>query len=137
MLPIYQFSSAVYGKSIEVLSNPFCYLICVVCIITGDIYFNPFLNKHRFLRVCSTSLLKTLWEKEKLLVTSNNFFSFSHIVFYPFRELSTIFIKFKIVVCKLFEFGRVLNLSFGKGLNLDEMLTLYHLIPTFYDFEGF
>ena len=29
-----------------------------------------------------TSLLKTLWEKEKLLVTSN--FSFSHSVFYPF-----------------------------------------------------
>ena len=34
------------------------------------------------------SLLKTLWEKEKLLVKSN--FSFSHIVFYPFGELSTI-----------------------------------------------
>ena len=29
--------------------------------------------------VCSTSLLKTLWENEKLLVTSN--FSFSHSVF--------------------------------------------------------
>ena len=38
--------------------------------------FNPFPNKPLFLRVCSTSLLKTLWEKEKLLVTSN--FSFSH-----------------------------------------------------------
>ena len=36
---------------------------------------NPFPNKPWFLRVCSTSLLKTLWEKEKLLVTSN--FSFS------------------------------------------------------------
>ena len=31
-------------------------------------------------------------EKEKLLVTSN--FSFTHSVFYPFRELSDIFIKF-------------------------------------------
>ena len=30
--------------------------------------FNSFPNKPRFLRVCSTSLLKTLWEKEKLLV---------------------------------------------------------------------
>ena len=57
---------------------------------------------------------KTLWEKEKLLVTSN--FSFSHSVFYPFGELSTIFIKFEIVVCKLFQFGRVQNLSFGEGL---------------------
>ena len=75
---------------------------------------NPFPNKPWFLRVCSTSLLKTLWEKEKLLVTSN--FSFSHSVFYPFGELSAIFIKFKIVFCKLFQFGRVENLSFGKGL---------------------
>ena len=33
--------------------------------------FNPFPNKPWFLHVYSTSLLKTLWEKEKLLVTSN------------------------------------------------------------------
>ena len=57
-----------------------------------------------FLRVCSISLLKTLWEKEKLLVTSN--FSFSHRVLYPFGELSFIFITFEIVVCNLFQFGR-------------------------------
>ena len=37
---------------------------------------NPFPNKPWFLRVCSTTPLKTLW------VTSN--FSFSHSVFYPF-----------------------------------------------------
>ena len=66
-------------------------------------YFNPFPNKPWFLRVYSTSLLKTLWEKEKLLVTSN--FSFSHSVFYPFGELSAFFIELKIVVCKLFQFG--------------------------------
>ena len=66
---------------------------------------NPFPNKPWFLRVCSTSLLKTWWEKKKLLVRSN--FFFSHCVLYPFRELFTIFIKFEIVVCKLFEFGRV------------------------------
>ena len=41
--------------------------------------FNPFPNKPWFSRVFSISLLKTLWEKEKLLVTSN--FSFSHSVF--------------------------------------------------------
>ena len=45
------------------------------------------------------------WEKEKLLITSN--FSFSHSVFYLFGELSAIFVKFEIVVCKLFHFGRV------------------------------
>ena len=57
-------------------------------------HFNPFPNKLRFSRVCSTSLLKTLWVKEKLLVTSN--FSFSYSVFYLLG-----------VVCKLFEFGKV------------------------------
>ena len=55
--------------------------------------------------VSALQVLKTLWVKEKLLVTSN--FFFSHSVFYPFGELSAIFIRFKIVVCKLFEFGRV------------------------------
>ena len=58
-----------------------------------------FPNKSWILRVCSTSLFKTLREKEKfLLVTS---------VFYPFGELSTIFTKSYNVVCKLFQFGRV------------------------------
>ena len=41
---------------------------------------NPFPNKAWFLGVSSTSLLKALWEKEKLLVTSN--FTFSHSVFF-------------------------------------------------------
>ena len=67
--------------------------------------FNPFPNKPWFSRVYSSGLLKTLWEKEKLLVKSN--FSFSHSVFYPFERLSSIFIKFEIVVCKLFQFGIV------------------------------
>ena len=78
--------------------------------------FNPFPNKPWFLRVCSTSLLKTLWEKKKLLVGSN--FSFSHSVLYQFEEFSTIFIKFKIVICKLFQLWRFWCLSFGKGLKL-------------------
>ena len=69
------------------------------------ITFNPFPNKPWFLRVGSTSVMKTQWEKEKLLVTSN--FSFSHSVFNPFRELSAILIIFEIVVYKLFQFGRV------------------------------
>ena len=44
-----------------------------------------FRNKLLFLQVCYTSLLKTLREKEKLLVTSN--FSFSHSVFKSFGDL--------------------------------------------------
>ena len=61
---------------------------------------NSFQNKPMFLRVCSIIFLETLWEKEKLLVTSN--FSFSHSVSYPLGKLSAIFVKVKIVVCKLF-----------------------------------
>ena len=56
-------------------------------------YFNSFPNKPLFSRVRSTSLLKTLWEKKKLLVTSN--FSFFHSVLYLFGELSSIFIELK------------------------------------------
>ena len=44
-------------------------------------------------------------EKEKLLVLSN--FSLSHSIVYPLGELSAIFIKFEIVVCKLFQCQRV------------------------------
>ena len=67
--------------------------------------FNPFPNNPWFLRVCSKSLLKTLWKKEKLLITSN--FSLSYSVFYPSEERSSIFFISEIVVCKLFQFGRV------------------------------
>ena len=77
-------------------------------------FFNPFPNKPWLSHVCNTSLLKTWWEKEKLFIMSN--FSFSKRVFYPFGELSAMFIKFKIVICKLFSFGKVKNLPFGKGL---------------------
>ena len=70
-----------------------------------EIIFNPFPNKPWFYSGYSTGLLKTLWEKKKLLETSN--FFFSHSVFCPFEELSAIFIKVKIIVCKLSLFGRV------------------------------
>ena len=40
-------------------------------------------------------------------IARNEQFLFSHIVFNPFGELSAIFIKFEIVVCKAFQFGRV------------------------------
>ena len=39
-----------------------------------------------------------------MLVTSN--FFYSHSVFYLLEEISAIFIKFLIVVCNLFDFGR-------------------------------
>ena len=34
-------------------------------------------------------------------------FSFSHSFFYLFQEFAAIFLKFKIVVNKLFQFGRI------------------------------
>ena len=72
-----------------------------------------FQNNPWFLRVCGTSLSKTLWEKQKLLVTSN--FSFSHSVFYPFGEHSAIFIKHEIVVCKLFGLEEFKSCRLGKN----------------------
>ena len=64
------------------------------------------------------SAVQVFWKhcgkRRNCSVTSN--FSFCHSVFYPFGLLSAIFVKLKIVVCKAFEFGRVSNLSFGKGL---------------------
>ena len=58
--------------------------------LLNSIQFNPFPNKSRiFLRVCSTSLLKTLSEKEKLLIMSN--FSFFPSVF---STLLDIFLPF-------------------------------------------
>ena len=49
-------------------------------------------------------------------ITRNEQFLLSHVVFYFFQELSAIFIKCEIVVCKLFQFGGVYKLyRLGKG----------------------
>ena len=98
------FAARIVGRQSEATSLPELGLRMEIFFVI-DLQFNPFPNKPWFLRVCSTSLLKTLREKEKLLVTSN--FSFSHSVFFQLGEVSAIFSKFKIVVCKLFQFGRV------------------------------
>ena len=63
-----------------------------------------FSNKALFLRACNKNLLKTLWEKEKLLVTSN--FSFSHSVFYSLGKFPP--------------FSSNLKLSFANSFNLEE-----------------
>ena len=52
-------------------------------------------------------ILKTLWEKEKLLTSA----------FYLSEELSATLVKYEIAVCKLFSVWRSLkNLSIRKGL---------------------
>ena len=86
---------------------------------TRNFIFNPFPNKPWFLRIYSASLLKTLWEKEKLLIMSN--LSFSHCVFYPFGKLFTIFIKFRIVDCKL-SVWKGLKFVVWKGVNFISFL---------------
>ena len=82
--------------------------------------FNPFPNKPWFLNVCSrsTSLLK---KKKKTVVKgeiarNEQFLLFPHIVFYPFVELSAIFVKFEIVVCKFFQFES-LKFAVWKGFS--------------------
>ena len=62
--------------------------------------FSPFSNKPWFLRVCSTTRLKTLREKKKLLVTSNLFFS--HSVFYPLGKLLPFSTNLKLSSAKSF-----------------------------------
>ena len=78
--------------------------------------FNPFPNKPWFLRVSRTSLLKTLWEKEKLLVTSN--ISFSHNVFYSIKAINHLFGNIQFVVCKYFQFGHVQNSVVWERVNI-------------------
>ena len=46
---------------------------------------NPLLHRYSFQLINKRQLLKTLWEKKKLLVMSN--FFFSHNVFYSIRNL--------------------------------------------------
>ena len=68
-----------------------------------EILFNPFLNKPWFLRVCRTSLLKTLGKGE--IARNKQFLLF--LVFSTHLKNSAIFITFEIAVCKLLQFGRV------------------------------
>ena len=48
-------------------------------------HINPLLHRYSFQLFNNIKLLKTLWEKKKLLVTSN--FFFSHNLFYSIRKL--------------------------------------------------
>ena len=58
-----------------------------------------------------------MWEKEKMLVTS--IFSFSHNVFKENPKENFCFLGHTyFVVCKCFQVGPVLKLSFGKELSL-------------------
>ena len=77
-----------------------------------DDYPNPFPNKPWMLRVYSTSLLKTLWEKEKMLVTS--IFSFPHSVFYSMKKKIIILATFNLSSVNAFNSVMFKILLFGK-----------------------
>ena len=90
--------------------------------LPGVTCLNSFPKKPWFLRVCSTILLKTLWEKKKLLVMSN--FSFSHSVFYPLQELLFPFLsKLKMLSANCFslEESKICRMG-GKGLTLSQII---------------
>ena len=78
---------------------------CLYYVLYWIFPFNLSPYKPWFLLVCSTSLLITLLEKEKLLIMSN--FSFSHLFSIPLENFLPVFMKFEIVVYKLFHFGHV------------------------------
>ena len=71
-----------------------------------------------FFRVCTACLLKTLWEKEKLLVTSN--FSFSHRVFKQLRAISPFPTVFSTCLEKVLPFSSNLKLSSATSFSLEE-----------------
>ena len=58
--------------------------------ISGGNIVNPLLHKYSFWLINNRQLLKILWEKKKLLVTSN--FSFSHNVVFPQSDNCTSFV---------------------------------------------
>ena len=84
--------------------------------------FNPFANKPLFLCVCSTSLENIVERGE--IAHNEQFLLFSQSAL-PLKELCAIFITLRIVFCKAFQIGRVLNLMSR------EVLTHYHTMTHF------
>ena len=66
---------------------------------------NSLPHNPEFLRLQDRSLLKTLWEKEKMLVTTN--VSFSRDVFYPIKDRNHHLSYIYFVACNCFQYGHV------------------------------
>ena len=90
-------------------------------ILSKKYHINPFPKKPQFLRVSNTSHLKTLWEKEKLIVTTN--FCFSHSIFYLYREFSAVFNKFENVASEHEDLPVWKSLKFVVLERVDSFLT--------------
>ena len=68
---------------------------------------NPFSNKPLYLHVYSISFSFLKYCQKRRNCSQRAISPFFYSVFYPFKKNSAIFIKFIIVVCKLFWFGKV------------------------------
>ena len=75
----------------------------------------PFPNKLWLLHFCSTSLLKTLWEKEKLLLMGN--FSFSHSVSTHLKNFLLFSSNLKLSAANSFRLGGSKVCCLGTGWN--------------------
>ena len=87
--------------------------------------FNPFQNNPLFLRPLGPGLLKTLWEKEKMLVTS--IFSFFHNVFYHTKKEKSQFWYIWLILCRLFRFCLVPNFVVWERVEIVHSLILRFL----------
>ena len=98
---------------------------------------NSLPHSPHFYDLIKESFSKTLWEKEKMLVTS--IFSFSHNNFYPFqREFLYLSYIFNLSSASAFNLDQSKILSFGKELiySVDESATL-NLTRTLLEFLVF
>ena len=88
-------------KTLDLIHSYWC------CTFRNNVTPSQSFPKQALVFMCSTRLLRTPWKKEKLLITSD--FSFPPSVFYPFEEISAIFTKFEIIICKLCQFWMTLK----------------------------
>ena len=86
---------------------------------------NPFPSKPWFLCVCNTSLLKTLWEKKKMLVMSN--FSFSQCFFYCLENFLSFSSKLKLSSAKTFSLEG-LKFVVWERVNNPEKAALWNIV---------
>ena len=82
--------------------------------MTPFIWISPFPHNDTFWHPWETRVLKTLWVKEKLLVTSN--FSFNHSVFYLLENFLLFPSNLKLSSADCFNLGQSKILSSGNGL---------------------
>ena len=102
------------------------YLRCILQICMHS-WLNSFPHTDAFWHLCSRWLLKTLWQKKKLLKTSK--FLFRYNVFKNFSKYNLIcsdFLYFcphvsKVVLCRFVVFGKVLNENVSCHVTKDEI----------------